>query len=399
MKIDARSQPAPATSEWDQPHVLVVEDDPLARRLLRHTLSSAGFEVSIAKDGGEALRMIVTTVPDLLVLDFEMPGLDGAEVCARLRADPRPEVSGLPVLMLTAHCAESDELRCLESGASDFVNKPVSRSILVARIRTQLRLRLLSEKLRLQNEEMARWRAAQEADLNAAKATQSAILPLQLPEMPGWSIETLYQPLIQVGGDIYGWRQAADGAWFFWLADATGHGAAAALFTTLAALLFDHTSSSLFSPAAVLKRVNEKFYAVFDGRSMMTACALLVTPDGKLQFASAGHPPLLIHRADGRVEALPVGATMVGIHPTMELADTEALLAPGETVLLYTDGLYALTEPDGDRMEDAAVRKAFATISFKDGIFPSLPGAIVAQSNGKPFFDDVSAISLRRNPA
>ena len=122
------------------------------------SLRGDGFEVSLARDGEEALAEIERDCPDVVVLDFEMPVLNGAAVCASLRRHKNDAVREVPVIMLTAHADEADEVACLEAGANDFVTKPASRAALSARIRTQLRLRALGNELRAQNAELTRWR-------------------------------------------------------------------------------------------------------------------------------------------------------------------------------------------------------------------------------------------------
>ena len=377
--------------------ILVVDDDALQGRLLQHILTNAGYEVALVREGQAALDSVAKNPPDLLVLDFDLPDMSGEEVCMRIRKDPACGINELPVLMLTAHATEADEIACWDAGANDFVSKPVSRSVLVARIKTQLKLHALSTELRAQNEELSRWRDEREADLEAARATQEVILPTEVPDMPGWKISTIYAPVIQVGGDIFGWRPGADGSWLFWLADATGHGASAALFTTLAALLFNSGSQNPDSPAALLERVNARFYSVFAGHSIMSACCLVVHPDGTVRFANAGHPPLLIRRKDGRVESIEERETMLGIHKHLSFADAETTIAPGESALLYTDGLYSFLDQKGNRMEQSAVPVAFAGSTGEDGqLLGSIVRHIKAVSDGNPSLDDVAAILIDR---
>src|SRR4051812_25873794 len=85
------------------PRVLLADDDAISRKLLAAALQRMGFEVQTAEQGAEALHLIETKDPDLLVLDFEMPGQNGAEVCHQLRGSEREEIRTLPVIMLTAH--------------------------------------------------------------------------------------------------------------------------------------------------------------------------------------------------------------------------------------------------------------------------------------------------------
>ena len=391
----APSPPAPAAAPLRK--VLLVDDDAPARRLLGTGLRAAGFDLTAAADGAAAVAMMESSPPDVLVLDLEMPGLDGAEVCRRLRASEMTALNELPIIILTGHTGEADEIACLTAGANDFVTKPVSRPVLVARIETQLRLSALSEKLRAQNREMARWRKAQEADLAIAHTTQQAIVRAALPQVNGWQVEAVYTPLIQIGGDVYGWRQLDRGVWLFWLADATGHGVAAALFTTFIALLFHHASIASNTAHGILARVNAEFFAVVRGQSFMTACCAVIESSGRLTFAGAGHPPLLIRRRDGGVvEALPSLNAMMGLSQETEVRETETMLASGDVAVLYTDGLISAKTNEDERYTDASVADALAGIDGGAGLLPRLIAELSGRSDAQTFDDDVATIALHR---
>ena len=115
--------------------ILVVDDDPPIRRMLERTLMAEGYAVESAADGGEALAAVERAVPDLVVLDVAMPGVDGLSVCRRLR---RAGLS-LPVLLLTARDAVSDRVAGLDAGADDYLVKPFAPEELLARVRALLR--------------------------------------------------------------------------------------------------------------------------------------------------------------------------------------------------------------------------------------------------------------------
>jgi two-component system, OmpR family, alkaline phosphatase synthesis response regulator PhoP len=117
--------------------ILVVEDEPDIRGLIVHHLSRDGFRCQTAGSGADALAHVRKTRPDLVVLDLMLPGLDGLEVCRRLRADPT--TAGLPIIMLTAKADEVDRVVGLELGADDYLAKPFSPKELVARVRAVLR--------------------------------------------------------------------------------------------------------------------------------------------------------------------------------------------------------------------------------------------------------------------
>jgi len=120
-----------------KPRVLVVEDEATIGALLRYNLEREGFDVRDTGDGEEALTMIAEDPPDLVVLDWMLPGLSGIEVCRALRRGAATK--RLPVIILTARGEESDRVRGLEAGADDYVAKPFSPKELVARVRAVLR--------------------------------------------------------------------------------------------------------------------------------------------------------------------------------------------------------------------------------------------------------------------
>lgn len=123
--------------------ILVVDDEEDILELIRYNLVKEGFVVLCAEDGEECLEMTAKHSPDLIVLDLMMPGIDGLDVCKRLKNDP--ETQNLPIIMLTAKSSESDVVVGLELGADDYVVKPFSPRILIARIKSVLRRTQKSE--------------------------------------------------------------------------------------------------------------------------------------------------------------------------------------------------------------------------------------------------------------
>ncbi|MBW6417181.1 phosphate regulon transcriptional regulator PhoB [Celeribacter sp. PS-C1] len=121
----------------DQPRVLVVEDEPAQREVLAYNLEAEGFAVSKAENGDDALLYVDEDSPDIIVLDWMLPGVSGIEICRRLKT--RPDTREIPIIMLSARSEEVDRVRGLETGADDYVVKPYSVIELMARVRTQLR--------------------------------------------------------------------------------------------------------------------------------------------------------------------------------------------------------------------------------------------------------------------
>ena len=379
-------------------YILVVDDDPMTRRLLVRALSSAGYACRECADGIEALGILQTDLPCLLLLDFDMPGINGAEVLKRLRVDANPAIAQVPAIMLTGHGGEASEVLCLEAGADDFVTKPINQAVLRARIETQLRLRSMRSQLQEQNDELEAWRTNLERDLAAARLTQQSLIPQKPPSLPGWDVAAIYRPVIQVGGDIYGWLRMIDGRTLFWIADATGHGASAALLTTLTKLLFHHGSVEHREPATIMRAVNSDFRSIFGARSFMTAmCVALDPASGRASVVGAGHPPLLVGRGSGPTEAIASTAPPLGLVERSDFVETDVDLAPGDAFFLYTDGLYG-ADNGAPRLTPTKVAQLLEPVNTNAEAY--LHGIIERALSGnenKPLPDDLAAIAVTRS--
>lgn len=377
--------------------ILIVDDDKLSRRLLARMLTTAGYACAEAEGGAAALARVREEPPRLLLLDYDMPEVNGADVLRELRTDSSQAVAQIPTIMLTGHGSAESEVLCLEAGADDFVTKPILPEILRARIETQLRLRSMREQLVKQNDELEAWRSNLEQDLAAARLTQQSLIPQQPPSLPGWEVASYYQPVIQVGGDIYGWLRMIDGRFLFWIADATGHGASAALLTTLAKLLFHHASVEHDAPTEIMRVVDRDFHSILGARSFMTAmCVALDTQSGAASVVGAGHPPLLVARENGQAESISSASPPLGLVTRSSFRETEVQLGSGDLFLLYTDGLYGSGEGGQRRStpDHLAERLRTASGSAESHLQRVLQDT-AANGEHAPA-DDVAALAVRR---
>jgi diguanylate cyclase (GGDEF)-like protein len=129
-------------------NILLVDDDPTAVAALRRAVATLG-ELRFALSGADALRLVHEQAPDLILLDAEMPGLGGIEVCRALKSDPRS--AEIPIIFVTGRTDEAFELAGLQAGAADFIGKPIRPALLLARSRTHLNLKLTADALRRQS--------------------------------------------------------------------------------------------------------------------------------------------------------------------------------------------------------------------------------------------------------
>ena len=183
-------------AEHRPPVVLVVDDGAANRELIEACLAGIRCEIRTAHDGITALAMIELSAPDLVLLDVQMPGMDGYEVCARIKARPRGRL--LPVVMITALNRSQDRVLALDAGADDFMSKPVERIELVARVRAALRLKALYDTLDSVEQVIFSLAAAVEAkdsltERHTRRVGESARLVGELMKLPERDLEALYR--------------------------------------------------------------------------------------------------------------------------------------------------------------------------------------------------------------
>jgi sigma-B regulation protein RsbU (phosphoserine phosphatase) len=385
--------------ETERESILIVDDDHASRRMLVRALADSGYLCRESATGLEALESLHAQRPSLVLLDFHMPELNGAEVVSRLRGDENAEIAQVPAIMLTGDGGEASELRCLEAGANDFVTKPINLAVLRARIETQLRLQSMRRQLQEQNDELEAWRKNLERDLAAARLTQQSLIPHKPPQLEGWEIAAVYRPVIQVGGDIYGWLRMSDGRILFWIADATGHGAAAALLTALAKLLFHHASAENPQPAEIMEAVNNDLRSIFGARSFMTAMCVALDPlSGKASVVGAGHPPLLVMRQGHAADLIVSAAPPLGLLERSEFTETAVELLPGDGFFLHTDGLYVSSGRNAARWTPQRLQ---GLLNRPNETAEALLARIlqtIAPNEKEPLADDLAALVVRHAP-
>ncbi|MBF0623870.1 MAG: response regulator [Magnetococcales bacterium] len=215
-----------------KPIILVVDDTPANIDVVRAVLGDA-YRIQAAVSGAVALKIVGRGETDLILLDIMMPGMDGLEVCRRLKADPASR--GIPVIFLTAMATDEDESRGLELGAVDYITKPISPPVLLARVRTQLTLR---EAHRVLEDQQARLEAAHHQTMTSiqyARRIQDSILPPpgMLERVFSGGHCLLWQPRDVVGGDVV-WCKPWGAGHLVILGDCTGHGVPGAFMTLIA---------------------------------------------------------------------------------------------------------------------------------------------------------------------
>ena len=294
---------SPAASEDFAARILIVANNPTNLQVLLQTLDGRGHELLAATNGEDALRIAGTECPALVLLDVMMPGIDGYEVCRRLKADPATEQSA--VIFLAALGDVEDRVRGLDLGAVDYIAKPFQAEEVVARVDTHLAIQRLQHDLAARNRELERANARLQRDLDTAARMQSRLLPDVSPPMRRAQFAWEYRPCDQLAGDSLNVLRIDDRHVCVYVVDVSGNGVPAALLSaaiTRSLSLRTNPSSlvtepgadgriAVVEPSAVAERLNAAYPMNETTRQYFTLVyGILDTSSGRFSFVCSGHP-------------------------------------------------------------------------------------------------------------
>ena len=328
--------------------VLVVDDAPSNIRIVNEILHDS-YRVRVATSGEKALELAVgNPSPDLILLDIVMPGLDGYEVCTRLKRDP--STRDIPVIFLTGQTEIADETRGFGTGAVDYIHKPFSPAVVLARVQTHLALREARQQL-------ARQLSAIRSELETARQIQLSILPQATPETARLDIAARYIPMSSVAGDFYDFVVIDENRIGVLVADVSGHGMPAALIASMLKIAFAAQSAHACDPAGLLSGLNQALCGKFQGHYVTAAYALIDTKKRALRYAGAAHPPLLLlEHSTGKTRTLLENGLFLGFFPEATYSAVETSFQPGDWALFYTDGITEASDASQEQFGEARLR-------------------------------------------
>ena len=335
--------------------VLVVDDSRVNRTLLRSILAHEGIEVLEAADGQEGIAMATESPPGLILLDIDMPVLDGFEVCGALKGDPK--TAQVPIVFLSSFDKAEQKVRGLGLGAADYVTKPFDRAEVLERVKTQLRLRRLTHSLQAANSELIKQRASRDEDLRAAAEIQRSLLPRPDSVAGPLEIAWRYEPCASIGGDIFNAIELTADETAIYIADVAGHSVPSALVSIsisnqlsgrwlLGEAEADDSKETL-GPAEVLRRLDAEYPIERFDRFFTISYLVLNTRTGRLRYCSAGHPPPVVLRPGAGLLRLEEGGPIIGLGVDLGFVEGETWIEPGDRIALFTDGVTEAPDSEG----------------------------------------------------
>jgi sigma-B regulation protein RsbU (phosphoserine phosphatase) len=397
----------PVCRQTDRPTpvILLVDDDDITRAGMAGRLKRLGYHVIEAGDGDAGLAATARYRPDLVILDWMMPGLDGPSVCEAIRRDINLKSS--QVILMTAHDRPDQIAEGLSRGADDFLSKAASKQEVLARVQAGLRAGALVREIERTRDDLDRSHrllSAKQEELEGELQSAAEFVRSQLPRpgMPstGLAMQWAYQPSLALGGDLFQVGHWGPDTLGLYILDASGHGVAAALraITLMSFLREDNLAKAVgsYDPGAIINEANRRFPLTQDGEYFTLWVGSLHLPTRTLAYATAGHGGAFIQSNRGASQWLPSAGLPLGFDHEATFDTAHVSLHLHDRLYLLSDGIYEAPSATGElwgktRLQDSLDGKRCRTL--ENSISETITTAR-QWMGGDIFPDDVALLGL-----
>ena len=378
--------------------ILVVDDEPdlepLMLQRMRRDIRAGRYRFVFAYNGVEALEQLNEDDEiDMVLSDINMPKMDGLALLEQIPSvDPE-----IRAVIISAYGDMQNIRTAMNRGAFDFVTKPIDFDDLKVTIERTLR-------------HMAEWREALSSrdklvalqnELDVASKIQQSVLPTGFPSSDSYEVAANMEPARNVGGDFFDIMRLENSRMGLAVADVSDKGVPAALFMMSSITQLKGAAIGIGDPGGVLSEVNDLLNQDNETAMFVTVLYAVYNPDsGVITYANGGHnPPVIVH-ADGSSTLLPMtGGIALGVAPGFEYEQSTMTLNPGESIILYTDGVTEAMNGDGEEFGIDRLRDLFVggpprrPKEANKAIFE----AVSTFAGDTPQSDDITCLTLRRS--
>lgn len=395
--------------------ILIVDDLPENIVALESILDEPGLHLVSARSGNEALQVMLELDAALILLDVQMPGMDGYETAELLRLSPRTRDT--PIIFVTANSNEQRHIfRGYEAGAVDYITKPVEPLILRSKVQIFSQLWRQRHELSARRQELAAANAVLgqrnrelEREMDLARKVQLGFLPSAFPHPDRIEFAHSYEICTTLGGDLFDVFAIDENRVGLYVADVAGHGVNAALISGLLKMAVENirvkaaleqaSADLLADPSALLGDLCTAMSELIPDDTFITMNYSIIDVAGQtLLTAAAGHPyPFYLDRAAKTIRPIKIdNGPAVGMGMEGDFANTAVDLACGDAVLYYTDGFTEAMNDAGEELGDEGFNESVASHSHQ-GLGDLINGILedVNQHRaGHPISDDCTLLAF-----
>ncbi|MBW4636769.1 MAG: SpoIIE family protein phosphatase [Gloeocapsa sp. UFS-A4-WI-NPMV-4B04] len=373
--------------------ILIIDDDRIVQLTLTRILEKQGYEVLTASDGEQGVAQAQQFRPALIICDWLMPRLNGLEVCRQIKSDTT--LSTTFFILLTSLGSVDDCVKGLDTGADDFIVKPIEHNELIARVKAGLRWHQLSRDLQTQKQIL-------ETELAEAAEYVRSLLPL--PMIEPLSINSRFIPSQRLGGDCFDYYWLDPDYLAIYLLDTAGHGLGAALpSVSVLNLLRSRAIPNLnyYQPSDVLSALNNTFQMTYQNTKYFTIWyGVYNCLNRQLIYASAGHPPaiLLAKKDIIQVKQLETSGIPVGMFPDAEYINNFCNIEEFSSLYIFSDGAYEIHLPNGTIWHiEAFIELLKDRHNFQECNLDKILNYLLTLNSKTSFDDDLSILQINFN--
>ena len=394
LELDKASLAAafrPGQSNHADGLVLIVDDDRHEQRLISSMVARLGYDYIIAENGEEGVAMFCQNRPDVVLMDYRMPRMDGKEATREIRS-----VCGddqVPILFLTGIGDESVHAECVDLGADDIIVKPCASPLCEAKVHSAMQRSLLYKAVKNDRDTLKHFRSQYHEDIRIAQSIYASRTryenQLRLENL-AYSIE----PVEVLNGDTILAAATPTGGQIIVLGDSTGHGLPAAVAAMVVIDVFYAMVAKGFALLEILREMNRKLNSTLPTGRFMAAGGIELDPTfTDATVWNGGLPPILIQSADGGVKGEVKSSHLpLGILPNdqLDLHPETLSLRRGDKLIAYSDGLVEAANEQGDLLGIDRVREAVDGLDATADCYDALTGLLKSHRGDAPQTDDVT---------
>jgi CheY-like chemotaxis protein len=304
---------------------MVIDDEEPVRKFITKILARQGYYVLEADNGRKAISLLENEPVDLIMLDMNMPEMNGLDF---LRYTRDHNLSAAPVLMVSGSTETELRVESYRLGAYDFITKPEHAEVMLKRIENGLKIG-----------EIIHFNEFMKVELYMAKKLQKYLFPEPELETESLSISTWTKPLSDIGGDLYDYVQFRNGNLVFFVGDVTGHSISAALYTAIVKMVFRNALKLSERPDEIVSSMNRELFGNLPIETFVTMFLGVVDISGMvLHYTNAGHPKPYCLKGD-RVEELPGNDSFLGPIRNSSFQTYSIPMSDLDALFVYTDGV------------------------------------------------------------
>ncbi|MCB5250992.1 MAG: response regulator [Candidatus Cloacimonadales bacterium] len=376
--------------------ILIVDDEPVNRLILARSFLEDEYAIFESSSGYEALTFIDHEVPDIILLDIMMPGMDGFQVCEKIKNNPK--TFDVPILLITALNDKQSKLKGLQLGANDVITKPFDIFEVKLRVKQYLKMRELFLQIKEHNDRMKK-------EILAARKIQLNMLPQPSQHINNeYFFNYEYYPCEDLGGDFLDFSPISSSQYLFYIADVSGHGVASSLVTVFLKEFFNQYLKKIVinpNPADILQKLNNALLAVnFEDKYMTMFIGILNIVDNIMYWSSAGPNTFPILFNGKNYIELENKAPALGWWADISFNNYSVEFPHGSSLICYSDAAIEIKNQENQQLG----RNAFIDILIQNKTYESLDFQqtlhdLLDYGNIINFDDDLTLMGIKRAKA